>query len=169
MHAYTSTAIYGDCYKYPNGTIIGSCSNPTPPTPSPTPGSASVPWSGSDLASDVRGASDGAEFWLGAVTITWASDVACNKAVTVVGAGKGVTVLDAGNARRFFSMESGCALTLKHLSLHNGAGRPHNGKASGYGGAIKAASGSTLYATSVEFKDNSAKLVLGPYGDVQNL
>jgi hypothetical protein len=105
----------------------------------------------------VSSASDGAEFRVGAATITWTSDVVCSKTVTVTGAGKGVTILDAGSARRFFSLQSGCALTLKYLSLRNGKplGRP-------YGGAINVGGGinvgdppgqSSLDATGVEFKD----------------
>jgi hypothetical protein len=63
-------------------------------------------------------------------------------------------VLDAGGARRFFMLNSGCTLVLRALSMRNG-------KASGsgddrHGGAIYAKSGSTLDARDVEFKDNSA-------------
>jgi hypothetical protein len=99
---------------------------------------------------EVSSASDGATVELAAGTHAWSHEVMCSKTTTVTGAGKAVTVLDAGSERRFFTLQSGCTLTLKHLSLHNGA--------SDQGGAIYESYGSssTLYATDVEFKDNSA-------------
>jgi hypothetical protein len=103
----------------------------------------------------VSGASDGAKFVLGASTVTWASEVSCSgKTLTITGAGKGATVLDAGEARRFFELGSGCTLMLNGLSLRNG-----NGLSLRNGGAIYANRGSTLNARDVEFKDNSAIFV----------
>ncbi len=91
--------------------------SPTLPTPSPTP----VPWTGSDLAAHVSSAADGAETRLAAGTHAWGSSVACSsKTVTMAGTGEGVTILDAGAARRFFALGSGCALVLRGLTLRNG-------------------------------------------------
>jgi hypothetical protein len=117
----------------------------------------------------VSGAADGAEFWLAASTVVWGSKVTCNgKTVTIVGAGKGTTVLDAGWPARaaanrspiawpggsypFFSLSSGCTLVLRSLSMQNG-------KSDFYGGAISMYDGSTLDARDVEFKGNSAYYV----------
>jgi hypothetical protein len=137
-------------------------SSPTPHTPSPTPSPTPPPptyWcmfgcpSGSDLAAAVSVAADGAEFVLpGRGVITWASQVTCaGKTLTLTGAGKGATILDAGGARKFFTLINGCTLVLRKLSMRNG-------KAGYYGGAISG-QGSTLHASDVEFKDNSAYFV----------
>jgi hypothetical protein len=98
---------------------------------------------------------------MGAGTHAWSSEVTCaGKTITLAGAGKGATILDAGGARRFFTLNSGCTLVLRALSLRNG-------KTSGsgwdsYGGAILAKSGSTLSARDVEFKGNSASNAVRP-------
>ena len=153
-----------NCYN-DGGSIVGTCEvatlSPTPPTLSPTPSATPVPWTGSDLAAHVRGAADGTETWLAAGTHAWASEVACSsKTVTVAGAGEGATILDAGAARHFFALSSGCTLVLRGLTLRNG-------KASGSwpanrGGAIDVADGATLDASSVEFKSNSAEVRAAP-------
>jgi hypothetical protein len=58
--------------------------------------------------------------------------------------------LDAGGARRFFTLNSGCTLVLRALSLRNGKASDNNN-----GGAILA-NYVTLSARDVEFKGNSA-------------
>jgi hypothetical protein len=134
---------------------------PTPnrtlsPTVAPTPSPTVVPTP--SLATRVSSAADGVTIDLAAGTHAWASDVACNKTVTVTGAGKGVTVLDAGNAGRFFTLLGSCTLTLKHLSLRNGKAT-HNGGAISIGENVSPHKSGTLIAIDVEFKDNSGSQV----------
>ena len=62
---------------------------------------------------DLRGLCNSTAFRLGAGTYAWTSEVTCSaETVAVMGAGKGATVLDAGGARRFFTLNSGCTLML---------------------------------------------------------
>jgi hypothetical protein len=88
------------------------------------------------------------EISFGAGTHMWVEEVVCGagiarQAVTAVGAGVGVTILDAGAARRFFTLNSGCNLVLKDLTLRNGVG-----------GAVYVKAGSTLGMDNVALQDN---------------
>jgi len=108
------------------------------------------------VALDVAQMRHGATINLAAGTFAWKREVACNgKTITLVGAGKGATILDAGGARRFFTLGSGCTLVLRGLSLRNGKASG-SFPANGAGGAILVNSGGTLSARDVEFKGNSA-------------
>jgi hypothetical protein len=128
---FSANAPY-DCGTVRDGSISGTCKVPT------------------DVALAVRSAADGSTVELAAGTHMWGSLVECSsKTIIVVGAGKGATILDAGNARQFFNLLSGCKLVLRNLSLRNG-------KTGGYAGAIIVRSGATLEASFVEFKDNKA-------------
>jgi len=117
--------------------------------------SGKTTWAGSDLAADVALMTDGATINLAAGTFAWTSQVRCTgKTLTLTGAGKGATILDAGLARTFFFLDSGCTLVLSKLSMRNGnsgGGWPFD-----RGGAIYAQYGSTLHASDVEFKGNFA-------------
>jgi hypothetical protein len=137
------------------GDCTDSGKNTAAPTPAPTPPPTPVVWAGSDLAADVALMTDGATINLAAGNFAWTSDVTCaGKTLTLTGAGKGATVLDAGGVRRFFTLNSGCTLVLSKLSLRNGKVKDNQ-----YGAAILANSGSTLDARDMEFKDNSAGYV----------
>jgi hypothetical protein len=121
--------------------------------------SSPAPYTGSDAAAFINSAADGATIELAAGLFEWKSEVTCvGKTLTLTGAGKGATVLDAGGARRFFRLNSGCTLVLRALSLRNGKRAATVGPGS-HSGAIYANSGSTLSARDVEFKDNSATKV----------
>jgi hypothetical protein len=87
----------------------------------------------------------------------WTTEVICDtaKTVTVTGAGAGVTIIDAGAKRRFFTVRGGCQLVLQGLTLRNGKSSPYLSPTSG--GAIFINSGATLDASSVEFKGNVAE------------
>jgi hypothetical protein len=128
-----------------------------------------VTWTGSDLASDVEAMADGATIHLAAGTYAWKSYqnqdakdrgipngegicLGCDgksKTITLIGAGKGATVLDAGGARRFCKIKGG-TLVLRDLSMVNA---DHYGS----GGAFNLRSGTFLDARNVEFKDNVAR------------
>jgi hypothetical protein len=139
----------------------GDCTNSGKNTPAPTAAPTAAPWAGSDLAADVGRMADGATINLAAGTFAWKSQVACNgKTLTLTGAGKTATVLDAGGARRFFSLGSGCSLSLRGMTLHNG--KSSGSDLNSFGGAINVKDGASLDARDVEFKDNSAPVRAAP-------
>jgi hypothetical protein len=124
-------------------------------------GHSAVPdlvWSGSDLAEDVKNMANGANTNLAAGTFVWKSTVNCGhngeQTITLTGAGKDKTVLDAQSLRTHFVLGHGCNLVLRDLALHNGksSGSGHGQ----YGGAIRAMDTVTIDATNVEFKNNEA-------------
>jgi hypothetical protein len=120
-----------DCGTASGGSIDGNCFAPVP------------------LPARVRDAADGSTIELAAGTFAWESQVTCTgKTITIRGAGKDSTVLDAGGVERFFILERGCVLMLRDVSLRNGNGAG--------GGAIFAKSDSSLDARNVEFKNNVA-------------
>jgi hypothetical protein len=68
--------------------------------------------------------------------------VTCSgKTITLTGAGAGVTILDAGAVRRFFTLNNGCKLVLRSLSLRTG-NRGGSGGNTGVG-ALRIAGGGT--------------------------
>jgi hypothetical protein len=146
----------------------GDCTDSGKNTPAPTPAPTPAVWAGSDLAADVALMTDGATINLAAGTFAWTSEVSVwHKTLTLTGAGKGVTILDAGVApgvapRRFFTLNtySGSTLVLRALTLRNGKASTSGSYL--YGGAIFLKTGSTLDARDVEFKDNSAVYVRHP-------
>jgi hypothetical protein len=161
------------------GDCTDSGKNTAAPTAAPTPAPARLPlWKGADVAADAQDAADGATINLMAGTFVWSRTVVpIGKTLTITGAGKGVTILDAGNVRRFFGSESNAmTLVLCDLTLENGNGYVDQTKALGgngrtpvgfgstwgeypepqgaYGGAFRLNAGSVLTATGVEFKGN---------------
>lgn len=71
------------------------------------------------------------------------------KDVTIQGAGKDLTFIDARGLDGIFTIASGCSVILKDLTLMNGQPR-------GNGGAVNVASGSTLNAINCKFIKNKA-------------
>jgi hypothetical protein len=148
------------------GDCTDSGKNTAAPTPAPTPPPTPVVWAGSDLAADVALMTDGATINLAAGNFAWTSEVTCSgKTLTLTGAGKSATVLDAGGARRFFTLIKGCTLILSKMSLRNGktnANHEFGGaiyvKCESHKGALCIGS-STLDARDMEFKDNFAGYV----------
>ena len=137
------------CLACPAGKFargIGAAECAVSPTPGPT-----ATW-GLDLAEHVASAADGAVIRLGASTYEWKRQVTCGgdgkdgKTITLIGVGKGTTVLDArGGAYRFFWWYGPCKLTLSAISLVNGGA-----------GALYLWGGASVSATNVEFKNNEA-------------
>lgn len=111
---------------------------------------------------------DGDTINLAAGTFAWTKTITCGyfvtKTITITGAGKGQTVLDAQSARTHIFMGKGCNLVLRDLTLANGrsSGNGHGQ----YGGAIRAFSDTTIDATNVEFKNNEATNLSGSGGAV---
>jgi hypothetical protein len=96
-------------------------------------------------------------------TLTFSSTE--NKALTVIGAGTGSTVLDGGNTTRLLSLETtepSAALSIKKVTFRNG-------KSGGNGGGldIQTAAASITIENS-EFNDNSATILGGGVNAVSN-
>jgi predicted outer membrane repeat protein len=114
-------------------------------------------WTGADLAAHVQHTTSTEPIHLASGTFAWSSEVSCttSRTITLNGAGKGVTILDANKAHRFFTLSNGCSLILNDLTMINGEG----GVAGG--GAIMMPGTANLDATDVEFKDNKATMGSG--------
>ena len=65
-------------------------------------------------------AADGATITLGANIYTWPEETIVNKRITIVGAGQGSTTLDRKLGGRFFTINSGGHVTVKHLTITGG-------------------------------------------------
>ena len=74
---------------------------------------------GSDAATCAADATDGATVVLEAKAYTWSSEITFeNKRITIVGMGK--TTLDRQLGGRFFTINSGGHVTVKHLTITGG-------------------------------------------------
>ena len=74
-----------------------------------------------DVATCVANAADGATINIAAGTHAWSTEVTVqNKRVTIVGAGEALTTLDRNQGGRFFFVENGGHVTLKHLTVTKG-------------------------------------------------
>ena len=138
---------------------------------------------------EINNAADGAVITLPAGTHKWDNEVHCRgKTITVEGAGKGVTIIDAARqdtpdasgkytprylahpdlnsatnwgrddtsgSSRHFTVDAGCKLILKGVTLINGNMR-QGSSAFPVGGSILVNHDGRLEATDVEFKDNYA-------------
>ena len=143
---------------------------------------------------EINDAADGAVINLPAGTHKWSNEVHCwGKTITVLGAGKGVTIIDVARQdtpdangkyerryladpdmnsetkygrwgtsgqSRHFTVNSGCKLILKGVTLING--NMQSGGAYAVGGSILVNHNGRLEATDVEFKDNFAHVRAHP-------
>jgi hypothetical protein len=116
-----------------------------PPTPAPTP----------NYASQINNAAGDISFTLGAGTFPWSNEVFCkDQTITLTGAGKGVTIMDAGGAHRFFTLKGNCKIVLNHLTMQGGdAG---NGAGGVFTQDSSYSSSDKITATMCEFRDNMA-------------
>ena len=78
-----------------------------------------------DVATCVANAADGATIKIATGTHAWSTGVTVqtvqNKRVTIVGAGEALTTLDRNQGGRFFIIEDGGHVTLKHLTVTKGS------------------------------------------------
>ncbi len=87
---------------------------------------------------------------------TLTGDLDVTSVITIVGAGPGVTTIDANTLDRLFDVRAGGTLTLQNLTLTDGSVAD--------GGAIKVGNGQTLVLNTVEVVGNSS--VGGPGGAI---
>ena len=74
-----------------------------------------------DVATCVANAADGATIKIATGTHAFKGVTVRNKRVTIVGAGEALTTLDRNSGGRFFRVENGGHVTLKHLTVTKGS------------------------------------------------
>ena len=73
-----------------------------------------------DASADIDNAVDGAIITLSAGNYTWSNEKTITKTITIQGAGQDSTILDRKTGGRFFTVNSGGHVTVKHLTLTGG-------------------------------------------------
>ena len=69
----------------------------------------------------MKNAADGATIKLTASTYHWKEEITvANKNVTIIGAGRSLTVLDRQRGGRFLTLNGGGHVTFRHLAAKNG-------------------------------------------------